>query len=67
MHDDRDARDYGYSRGGGGGGNVHGTVRLFVHNLSYRTSWQDLKDHARQARGGGGGGGGGGIVASAIP
>ena len=24
--------------------------RIFVHGLAYKTSWQDLKDHARQAR-----------------
>jgi hypothetical protein len=24
--------------------------RVFVHNLAFKTSWQDLKDHARQAR-----------------
>ena len=50
-HDDRTERDY---RSGGfrakPSGSVHGTVRLFVHNLSYRTSWQDLKDHARLVR-----------------
>ena len=25
------------------------TNRLYVHNLSWRVSWQDLKDHFRQA------------------
>ena len=59
LHDDRDERAYGgrgggrahpYARsgGGGGGGGVSGN-RVFVHNLSFKTSWQDLKDHARQA------------------
>ena len=57
-HDDRGERAYGggrahpYAReggGGGGGGAVSGN-RVFVHNLSYKTSWQDLKDFARQAR-----------------
>ncbi len=62
LHDDRDERDYkgrGGGRGahpyaregprGGGGGVVSGN-RVFVHNLAFKTSWQDLKDHARQAR-----------------
>jgi arginine/serine-rich splicing factor 4/5/6 len=60
LHDDRDERSYGsrgggrahpYARGGGGGGGggaVSGN-RVFIHNLSFKTSWQDLKDHARQA------------------
>ena len=65
LHDDRDERSYGgrgggraahpYARearggggGGGGGGGVSGN-RVFVHNLAFKTSWQDLKDHARQA------------------
>ena len=50
-----------YSRGGGGddrGGrrddNQEEVIeissnRLYVHNLSWRVSWQDLKDHFRQA------------------
>jgi arginine/serine-rich splicing factor 4/5/6 len=60
LHDDRDERSYGgrggrahpYARGGGGGGGGGGGVsgnRVFVHNLAFKTSWQDLKDHARQA------------------
>lgn len=32
--------------GGGGGGNG---CSLYVGNLAYETSWQDLKDHMRQA------------------
>ena len=51
-HDDRDERSYG--RGGGGRGGpprVNNGTRVFVTNLSYRTSWQDLKDHGRTARG----------------
>ena len=34
---------HGGSRGGGGGTSV------YVGNLAYETSWQDLKDHMRQA------------------
>lgn len=33
--------------GGGGGGGQSGT-QLFINNLSYETSWQDIKDHFRQ-------------------
>lgn len=54
MHDDRDERTYGGRGGGGRGGapRVNNGTRVFVTNLSYRTSWQDLKDHGRTARGG---------------
>jgi hypothetical protein len=45
-----------YGRGGGGGRGDYeeevieiSTNRLYVHNLSWRVSWQDLKDHFRQA------------------
>lgn len=35
--------------GGGGGGQWHrGTKRVFVFNLSWDCSWQDLKDHFRE-------------------
>ena len=33
--------------GGGGGGGQSGT-QLFINNLSYETTWQDIKDHFRQ-------------------
>eukprot|EP01061_Rhynchopus_euleeides_P018291 TRINITY_DN3022_c0_g1_i7.p1 TRINITY_DN3022_c0_g1~~TRINITY_DN3022_c0_g1_i7.p1 ORF type:complete len:240 (+),score=89.29 TRINITY_DN3022_c0_g1_i7:62-781(+) len=33
-------------QGGGGGGDI--TCRIFVMNLAWRTSWQDLKDYFRQ-------------------
>jgi arginine/serine-rich splicing factor 4/5/6 len=63
-HDDRDERAYGggggrahpYARPGAGGARPGGGAvsgnRVFVHNLAFKTSWQDLKDHARQARSG---------------
>eukprot|EP01104_Vermistella_antarctica_P000421 TRINITY_DN1055_c0_g1_i2.p1 TRINITY_DN1055_c0_g1~~TRINITY_DN1055_c0_g1_i2.p1 ORF type:complete len:292 (+),score=79.09 TRINITY_DN1055_c0_g1_i2:580-1455(+) len=36
--------------GVGGGGGVTGPVnRVYVGNISWQTSWQDLKDHMRQA------------------
>lgn len=44
-----------YGRGGSRGGDYEeevieiSTNRLYVHNLSWRVSWQDLKDHFRQA------------------
>lgn len=41
------------SSGGGGGAPAHGGssggTSVYVGNLSYETSWQDLKDHMRQA------------------
>ncbi|PSC76783.1 RNA-binding domain-containing [Micractinium conductrix] len=40
----RDAPRRPPPRAGGGGG-----CRVFVANLSYQTSWQDLKDHFKQA------------------
>ena len=36
----------GRGKGGGGGGSAH---RVYVGNLSWETSWQDLKDHFRTA------------------
>ena len=38
----------GAHHGGGGGGrgnNNYGNLSVFVGNLAYETSWQDLKDH----------------------
>ena len=34
---------------GGGGGTITVGRRLYVANISWETSWQDLKDHFRQA------------------
>jgi RNA recognition motif-containing protein len=42
----RPARGGGAPAAGGGGGNG---CSLYVGNLAYETSWQDLKDHMRQA------------------
>ena len=39
--------DRSHGGGGGGGGGQSGT-QLFINNLSYETSWQDIKDHFRQ-------------------
>lgn len=36
-------------RGGGGGHRGGGGVSVYVGNLAYETSWQDLKDHMRRA------------------
>mmetsp|Transcript_22260 Transcript_22260/g.31330 ORF Transcript_22260/g.31330 Transcript_22260/m.31330 type:complete len:342 (-) Transcript_22260:693-1718(-) len=46
----REDREIGGDKGGGyrRGGNITGSS-VFVGNLSYETSWQDLKDHMRQA------------------
>lgn len=45
--------DRGHHGGGGGGGGAGGGggqsgTQLFINNLSYETSWQDIKDHFRQ-------------------
>lgn len=55
----REDRETGGGRGGGGGGAFHGgrgggsrggnSTSVYVGNLAYETSWQDLKDHMRQA------------------
>jgi RNA recognition motif-containing protein len=41
---------FGGPGGGGGGGrhNNYGNVSVYVGNLSYDTTWQDLKDHMRR-------------------
>lgn len=50
----REDRETGGGRGGGGdfrGGGHRGgnSTSVYVGNLAYETSWQDLKDHMRQA------------------
>lgn len=49
----RDRREGGFRGGGGGGGGGRGPktpgIRLVVTGVSRDTSWQDLKDFARQA------------------
>lgn len=49
----REDRETGGARGGGGaGGGGHrggSSASVYVGNLAYETSWQDLKDHMRQA------------------
>ena len=51
RHDPYGRNDRGGSRGGDYEEEVIeiSTNRLYVHNLSWRVSWQDLKDHFRQA------------------
>lgn len=50
VREDRE-RGAGGGTGGGGGarGNNYGNLSVFVGNLAYETSWQDLKDHMRAA------------------
>ena len=49
RHDPYGRNDRGGSRGGDYEEEVIeiSTNRLYVHNLSWRVSWQDLKDHMR--------------------
>ncbi len=54
MSDSRKRGRGGRGNGNGNGGSGSGSAsvinvarRLYVHNLSYRVSWQDLKDHFR--------------------
>ncbi|KAL3923689.1 MAG: hypothetical protein SGILL_001510 [Bacillariaceae sp.] len=52
VREDREGSTGGH--GGGGGGRPHnfsggGNPSVYVWNLSYDTSWQDLKDHMRRA------------------
>ncbi len=51
VREDRETSGGGSAGGGGGGGNYGGTnsTSVYVGNLAYETSWQDLKDHMRQA------------------
>jgi len=44
------SRDFDRGRGGGGFGRPYNTeFRVIIENLSTRCSWQDVKDHFRQA------------------
>ena len=40
---------YQQQRGGGGGRGGYGNLSVYVGNLAYDTSWQNLKDHMRAA------------------
>jgi RNA recognition motif-containing protein len=44
VREDRESTSGGHQRSG-----MHGGTSVYVGNLSYETSWQDLKDHMRQA------------------
>lgn len=39
----------GFGKGFGRGNQVHGENLVYIGNLSYDVSWQDLKDHMKQA------------------
>mmetsp|Transcript_37503 Transcript_37503/g.51524 ORF Transcript_37503/g.51524 Transcript_37503/m.51524 type:complete len:164 (+) Transcript_37503:2-493(+) len=47
--DDRPRRGGAAHGGSGAGGRPSSTARVYVGNLDFRISWQDLKDHMRQA------------------
>ena len=59
VREDREQADKGFHHGGGGGGwtqhhsgrghHHSGNLAVYVGNLAYETSWQDLKDHMRAA------------------
>merc|ERR1740124_469606 len=53
VREDRETSSGGGGGGGGGGfkqgGGGRGGSSVYVGNLSYETSWQDLKDHMRKA------------------
>jgi len=59
VREDRETASGGGEKSGGGGGgsggggkhhgNNYGSTSVYVGNLAYETSWQDLKDHMRAA------------------
>jgi len=54
VREDRETASGGGGGGGGGGGNTGGgnhrqSASVYVGNLAFETSWQDLKDHMRGA------------------
>jgi len=52
VREDRETSGGGGGGGGGGfkqGGGFRGGASVYVGNLAYETSWQDLKDHMRKA------------------
>lgn len=52
VREDRETSSGNGGGGGGGGGHNGGSQggsSVYVGNLAYETSWQDLKDHMRQA------------------
>jgi len=53
VREDRETNSHGNAggggRGGGGRGGSSGATSVYIWNLAYDTSWQDLKDHCRAA------------------
>lgn len=49
VREDRETTSGSQGFAGGRGGGGGGGCSVYVGNLSYETSWQDLKDHMRQA------------------
>lgn len=51
VREDRETSSGGAPAGGagGGGGRTSSNASVYVWNLTYETSWQDLKDHMRKA------------------
>lgn len=49
VREDRETSSHGGGGGGGGRGGGSGATSVYIWNLAYDTSWQDLKDHCRAA------------------